>query len=377
MRFFSILFITVFLVLACAEEPTTSPDSFPPLGRDEIVTRNVEVITYTANKIELELRLNMLYYYRYGGLCLDEAWGDYLLNYSDDLPASAFNFSAYDGDDYQTVLKSVQTVTPTPSSQAFSTLLLVDNTLDFPLTDTDDPYSNRKFETLNYFFQNTPKPSNFALAAFGNNGKMGTDVKFAAGFNEDWQTYASEAIKLSEEEGGTNNIIEALDEAIDYVDNNAPNPQKSIVVITHSYPDFPLSDYQEIANKAAAKGIAIHILDMAFFLATDIFGYQTLTQATGGFYVSASAHPNRGYPNFGYGAVMVQLNELLKNQYREYVVRIEINYTGSDPNYFEAGYNYPHVIQLQYYQGNNRSACGTKYFLEEFEENMIVYGFSL
>lgn len=365
------------MVFACAEEPTADPDSFPPIGRDEIVTRKVDVISYSANKVEIELRLNMLYYYRFGGLCLDKAWGDYLLNYSGELPSSAFNFSAYDGDDYQTVLKSVQTVTPTPASQAFSTLLLVDNTRDFPLTDTEDPYSNRKFEALNYFFLNTPKPSNFALAAFGNNGNMGADVKFAAGFNEDWQTYASEAIKLSEEEGGTNNIIEALDDAIDYVDDNATNPQKSIVVITHSYPDFPLANYLAIANKAQARGIAIHILDMAFFLSTDIFGYQALTKATGGFYVSASAHPNQGYPVFGYGAVMMQLNELLKNQYREYVVRIEINYTGSDPNYFEPGYWYGHTIQLQHYLGENRSACGTKFFLKEFEENMIVYAFNL
>jgi von Willebrand factor type A domain len=375
MKLLAGLSIVALLLIGCALEPEADADSFPPLGRDEIATRDVEVIGYTANKIEIELRLNMLYYYRIG--CLDEAWGDYLLNYADDLPASAFNFSAYDGDDYQTVLKSTQTITPAASNEAFSTLLLVDNTLNFPLTDTDDPYSNRKFEALNYFFINTPKPSNFALAAFGNNGKMGTDVKFAADFNENWQKYASEAIKLSEEEGGTNNIIEALNEAIDYVEDNATNPQKSIVVITHSYPNFPLANYETVANKAAAKGIAIHIIDMAFFLSTDIVAYQTLTGRTGGFYISASAHPNRGYPVFGYGAAMVQLNELLKQQYREYVVRIEINYTGPDPNYFEPGYWYSHTIQLQHYLGEDRAACGTKYFLEEFEENMIVYAFKL
>jgi von Willebrand factor type A domain len=377
MRIISSLSLCVILLLACAEPPEAHPDSFPPVGRDEVVTRSVEVISYTANKVEVELKMNLLYYYSYGLLCMDKAWGDYVLNYADELPASAFVFDAHNDEDYQTILKSVQRVTPITSNQAFSTLLLVDNTRDFPLTESDDPNFNRKFEALNYFFLNTPQPSNFALAAFGNNGKMGVDVKFAAGFNQDWQTYASEAIKLSEEEGGTNNIIEALDEAIDYVENNATNPQKSIVVITHSYPEFPLSEYKTVANKAASKGIAIHIIDMAFFLATDLFGYQELTRSTGGFYISASAHPNSGaYPILGYSSVMIQMNELLKRQYQEYVVRLEISYTGSDPNYFEPGFIYPHVIQLKY-QGEDKTDCGTKYYLEEFEENMILYAFTL
>ncbi|MBL7873876.1 MAG: VWA domain-containing protein [Cyclobacteriaceae bacterium] len=377
MKYRSILSALVIVALSCAEESETNPDSFPPLGRDEVAIRSVNVINFTPTKVELELKLNLLYYYRYGGFCLDKAWGDYVLNYGDKLPSSAFQFDAFDGDfDYQTELKSVTRQSPNPSTQAYSALLLVENTLDFPLTQLEDPYSNRRFEALNYFFLKNQSPNNFALAAFGKNGKMGSDVKFCAGFNEPWQTYASEAIKLSEMEGGTNNILDALTKSIDYVVNNATNPNKAIVVLTHTPPDYPYSKYLEVVQKAILNKVTIHIIDLNYHGETEIFGFNALALKTGGFYISAG--PAGGsYPVFGFGATMVQLSEMLNRQYQEYVMRIEIKYTGTDPTYFETGYIYPHIIQMGYFKTNDRTDCGTKIFLEEFEYNFIPYVFSL
>ena len=377
MNFRSTLLGFVLVVFSCVEEPEIDRDSFPPLGRDEVALRSVRVINFTQSKVELELKLNLLYYYRYGGLCLDKAWGDYVLNYGDDLPTSAFEFEAFDGDfDYQTVLKSVSRQTPNSATQAYSALVLAENTGDFPLTQIEDPFSNRRFEALNYFFLNNRSPNNFALAAFGKNGKMGKDVKFCAGFNEPWQTYASEAVTLSEQEGGTNNILDALDQSIDYIVNNATNPNKTIVVLTHTPPDYPYSKYLAVAQKAKLNNVTVHIIDLNLHYETDIFGFNALALNTGGFYISAG--PTGGdYPVFGFGAAMVQLGEMLNRQYQEYVMRIEINYTGTDPNYFESGYLYPHVIQMGYFKTEDRTDCNTKIFLEEFEYNFIPYAFGL
>jgi hypothetical protein len=375
MRILSNLIIAGLLLLASCLKPEADPDSFPPIGRDEVALREVNVLNFTPSQVELELKMNMLYFYRIG--CLDEEWGDFVLNYAEDLPLSAMEFLYDDFYEVTTTVTSATKESPANSGQAYSALLLVDNTLDFPLTDTDDPYSNRKFEAINYFFKNTPKPSNFALAAFAEDGKMGEDIKFLAGFDEDWQKYASEAIQLSEQEGGDNNLLDALDEAIGYVDQNATNPNKTIVVITHSYPDYSLSEYQTIVNKAISKQVSINIIDMSYFIAADINAYSMLTTQTGGFWVSASPTNQSSYPVFGYGVAMIQLHELLNRQFQEYVIRLRLDYTGNQANYFESGYIYPHIMTMRYYRTQEKQLCGTKYFLDEFETNYVPYAFSL
>jgi len=365
-----LFFLLVLTGISCSKlDEEINPDFFPPSGLDKIVLRDAKVLSYTGKSATLEFSMNMLYYYRAD--CLDDGFfGDYAFKYGTSLPASAFSFPNNQTMNYQ--IQAQQVVAPVLENNAFSTLLLIDNTSPPPVEGLDNPLENVIFEPINYFYLNNQKPNTIALASFNNMG--GQKVKIHSSFNDSWQDFAYGALTMTEQSGGTNSLYEATYEMIDYVTKEATNAAKSITIITHSSPNLDKQKLQSLIVIAKQKNIKINVLDLQVHdFEADYFYLYQLAMKTGGMYVYAPTENEKSYR--GFSNVMLNYASILKNQFYQYRLRIKINYTGTDPNYFEPGYSYNFSYLLSYFK-TDRGLC-YKSLPEEFETNYFYYAFDL
>ncbi len=362
-----LFFLFVLTGISCSKlDEEINPDSFPPSGLDKMVLREASVLNYTGQSATIEFSMNMLYYYQSD--CFgDGFYGDYAFKYGANLPASAFSFPNDQSMNYQ--IQSQQVVAPVLENNAFSTLLLIDNTSSPPV---DKPLDNVIFEPINYFYLNNQKPNTIALASFNN--ISGQKVKVHSGFSDSWQDFAYGALTMTEQSGGTNSLFEATYEMIDYVAQEATNGAKSITIITHSTPNLDKQKLQSLIINAKQKNIKINVLDLQFHdFEADYFYLYHLALNTGGVYVYAPTENGKSYR--GFNNVMLNYASLLKNQFYQYRLRVKINYTGADPNYFEPGYTYNFSYLLSYFI-TDRGFC-YKTLPEEFENNYFYYAFDL
>jgi|GEM_PF-4393071 len=368
MRYFSYAFaLSLILVSSCSKlDEEIDPNQFTPSGRDAILLRDVNVVSYTPKSVILDIDMNLVGYYQ--ETCLgDGQTGDFVKDYGAQLPLSAIS-GTFTSFTMQTLSRTI--TAPTATNANYATVIMMDNSRRFEISEL---LYNPVFEAMNFYYENRTDKNNVAFGAFAKAGRLSDEVSIFTDFPYDWEKFAFHALDVTQDAAGINNLYDAVNQAIDFADSKAPGNSKSITVINNSTASMSDGQFDLLVAKARAKNVRVNVIDLMFFDPDQYFYPFHLAQETGGFY---SYTPSTNDVNFSrYNTIMLNLDDILKNNYYNYRVRIQINYTGPAPDYFEEGVTY-WFSNLIYHQIAEPTLC-YKALPQEFAQTRFYYEFSL
>jgi len=243
------------LLIASCDEPEKEEFDHP-LKFNISYLSNAQVASYSDQYVDFKLSItNLQAYYDV----------DYIEEYVD-LDTSNFKFPA--GENYSYEITDAEYIPP-GQPQPYSLCILMDLSDGYSEFDKN----NHRYEAFNGFMQKFNPMSEFVFAGYSRGGRLENEPVdiIGDGFANRWsEQLAIDVLDMALNTGGTSPILEAVDEMIGWIDENASTSNRHILVFAHRDDNSVDVHIDTIIAKAIEKNVKI---DLMWYNAENLYSY--------------------------------------------------------------------------------------------------------
>jgi hypothetical protein len=257
------MIIFMLLCAGCNFIPWNDGDIFYPPRKDVAIVTRSQYISHTSTEIVYEVEIVLLGYYQNSV--------DYTC-----LVQKNFDFG-----NTNTQVVGFDTISKTASSNAYSLLLMVDESGSY---EQIDPYNVRS-QAINKFLRDNISPQNFILGGFSIGGKLADEpVELNSTVFSDYNSTTDEYLfNLSKRTGGSSKIYNAIDQGINKFNGANSNSRKELLVLAHAADNGSTISSSLVIQHAIQNNVRVSCVEFGTELSGNL---ASIAEQTNGFHIA-------------------------------------------------------------------------------------------